>query len=313
MPQNGLNLLKNGPLDLLIDSSRPGLRDRGVGPGGPADRWSFSLANALAGNPPEANAAALEFSLVGPTVRATASVAFAVSGSVLSARIHRPDGTNQQLAPWSSGTLEPGDTLALGPVTGSLRGYLAVHGGFDTPRIAGSRQSLAPLHANAFLPAKTSRLPFRHMEANWALPAPQTAALRVLPGPQWDLLGWPENLPPSATVDDRINRMGVRLRLNAPAPSPPTGLTSEPVCPGIIQAPSASEWIILGAGCQTLGGYAKVAQVIEADLDRLGRLRPGDPVLLQAIDLPQALEINREHRLSLARRCQAALLSLAGG
>ncbi|MFM8932488.1 MAG: biotin-dependent carboxyltransferase family protein, partial [Gemmataceae bacterium] len=293
MPPYGLNLLKTGTLDLIIDSGRPGLRDRGVGPGGPADRWSFTLANALAGNPPEANAAALEFSLVGPTLQAITPVAFGVSGSVSSARIHHLDGTTHQLNPWSSGTLEPGETLALGPVTGSLRGYLAVQGGFETPRMAGSRQSLAPLRPQTLLPAPPARNPFRHMAADWALPAPDTGALRVLPGPQWDLLGWPENQTLSATVDDRINRMGVRLRLKSPAPPPPVGLTSEPVCPGIIQAPSSGEWIILGMGCQTLGGYAKVAQVIEADLDRVGRLRPGDPVLLRAILLSQALEINR--------------------
>ena len=313
MPQHGLKLLKTGTLDLIIDSARTGLRDRGVGPGGPADRWSFTLTNALAGNPPEANAAALEFSLVGPTLQATAPVAFGLSGAVTSARIHRADGTAHQLKPWSSATLEPGETLSLGPVSGSLRGYLAVRGGFDTPFIAGSRQSLAPLRAETWLPAQPSRLPPRHMEADWALPAPDSEPLRVLPGPQWDLLGWPENQLPAATVEDRINRMGVRLSLDSPAPPPPTGLTSEPVCPGIIQAPSSGEWIILGAGCQTLGGYAKVAQVIEADLDRVGRLRPGDHVRLQAIQLTRALAINREYHRQLAQRCQASLLSLAGG
>ena len=50
MTKNGLKLLKNGPFDLLVDSGRLGLRDKGVGPGGPADRWSFTLTNALAGN-----------------------------------------------------------------------------------------------------------------------------------------------------------------------------------------------------------------------------------------------------------------------
>jgi allophanate hydrolase subunit 2 len=312
MPPAGLKLLKTGPLDLIIDCGRHGLRDRGVGPGGPADRWAFTLTNALAGNGPEAKAAALEFSLVGPTLLAGQTTGCALSGSVRSAQLHHANGTTVQLAPWSSFTLQSGDRLCIGPVTGDLRGYLAIRGGIQSPRIAGSRQSLIPLQAESLLPAGPGQLPSRHMDADWARSPRPGGPLRVLPGPQWDQLGWPDGQNPEATVADRVDRMGVRLNLTRPAPAPSAGLPSEPVCPGVIQAPSTTEWIILGVGCQTLGGYAKVAQVIEADLDRVGRLRPGDTLALERVRPADAVAANREYRRRLARCCQAALLTLSG-
>ena len=310
MIKTGLKLLKNGPFDLLVDSGRLGLRDKGVGPGGPADRWSFTLTNALAGNSEVQNCAALEFSLVGPTLLALEKTGCAISGTTQSSQIHKQDGSIHQLNPWSSFTLQQGDQLHLGPTSHGLRGYLAVQGGFTTPSIAGSRQSLAPLKTEAHLPCESSQLPARHMDLQWAAPQPKTNSLRLLPGPQWNILGWQGKTSPQATVALRSDRMGVRLQLNSPAPTPPTGLLSEPVCPGLIQAPSTNEWIILGVGCQTLGGYAKVGYVIDADLDRLGQLRPSDKVSLQCVEMAQALAANHARLGELACRCQAALAGL---
>jgi allophanate hydrolase subunit 2 len=44
----------------------------------------------------------------------------------------------------------------------------------------------------------------------------------------------------------------------------------------------------------TIGGYPKLAQVIGADLDKLGQLRPGDTVTFQRVRLDEAERIYRD-------------------
>jgi len=46
--------------------------------------------------------------------------------------------------------------------------------------------------------------------------------------------------------------------------------------------------IILGMDAQTIGGYPKIAQVISADLDKLGQLRSGDRIDFQQVSLQEA-------------------------
>lgn len=311
----GLEILKAGALDLLVDRGRFGLRDRGVGPGGPADRWSFALTNALAGNRPEGNAGGLEFALVGPRLKALSPVALALGGGVENARVVLADGTTRSVAPWSSFPLHTGEELILGPVTRGMRGYLAARGGMDGPVVAGSRQSLQPLKSGDLLPVSTvstERMGWRHVEAGWAEPSREGNGfiVRVLAGPQWQALGWTGPESGVMAVGDRTDRMGIRLLLEEPGAEPPAGLLSEPVCPGVVQAPSKKEWIILGVGCQTLGGYAKVGQVIEADLDLVGQLRPGDRVRMRVVTLAEATEANRLYRRELEKKCQVAIVSL---
>ena len=65
------------------------------------------------------------------------------------------------------------------------------------------------------------------------------------------------------------------LRLNGPLlPAPPGEMLSEPVCPGTVQVTREGQCIVLGVDGQTIGGYPKIAHVIDADLDLLGQLRP---------------------------------------
>jgi allophanate hydrolase subunit 2 len=79
------------------------------------------------------------------------------------------------------------------------------------------------------------------------------------------------------------------LRLSGPSlPLQLRELVSEPVCPGSVQVTGDGQCIILGVDGQTIGGYAKIAQVISADLDQVGQLRPGEAVLFQRVSLDEA-------------------------
>src|SRR5439155_4241204 len=74
-----LRVLDPGLYSLVVDFGRPSCRSLGVPVGGAADRTSLALGNALVGNPPDA--AALEITLAGPTLRAACELACVLYGA----------------------------------------------------------------------------------------------------------------------------------------------------------------------------------------------------------------------------------------
>ena len=111
--------------------------------------------------------------------------------------------------------------------------------------------------------------------------------LRATPGPQC------ERFPDAARkifygsayrVAEESNRMGLRLE---GTPLPVNGqaeMTTEGVSLGAVQITPAGLPIILFVEQQTTGGYAKIANVISADLSSLGQLRPRDEIRFKAVD-----------------------------
>ncbi|HJT75732.1 MAG TPA: hypothetical protein VJ739_00875, partial [Gemmataceae bacterium] len=126
---------------------------------------------------------------------------------------------------------------------------------------------------------------------------PGPLVLRVLPGAQADWFPAADAMP-TFRVTPASNRMGVRL--DGPALRvPERELLSEPVCPGTVQVTRDGRCIILGVDGQTIGGYPKVAQVISADLDRVGQLRPGDRVAFRRVSLEEAERLYRRRQARL--------------
>jgi allophanate hydrolase subunit 2 len=71
-------------------------------------------------------------------------------------------------------------------------------------------------------------------------------------------------------------------------------IISDAIATGSIQVPGSGQPIVLLADHQTTGGYPKIATVISADLPRIGRCRPGDPLRFVSVELEAAEEICRE-------------------
>jgi allophanate hydrolase subunit 2 len=76
-------------------------------------------------------------------------------------------------------------------------------------------------------------------------------------------------------------------------------MVSEPVCPGSVQVTRDGQCIVLGVDGQTIGGYPKMAQVISADLDKLGRLRPGETIRFRRVPPEDAETIYRAKQAEL--------------
>ncbi len=298
------------------DLGRPGYRHLGVPLSGALDPQALQLLNALLGNPP--GAAALEMRLVGPTLRASAPVCVALAHAA--GTIERsPDAngaqTREALPPWQTARLAASDCLRIGAVSSGV-GYLGVAGGIDVPPVLGSRSFYA--RAGIGLPlAVGTRLPVAaggNTDAPRAVaPAPTfsgAAPLRVMSGPQADhftAAAFATLCGSAYRVGRAADRMGLRLEGPQLQHDPARGadIVSDAVTPGAIQVPGDGLPIVLLADGQTVGGYAKIATVIGADLPRLGRLLPGDELRFALVDADTAAAARRASDAWLAAQIAA--------
>jgi 5-oxoprolinase (ATP-hydrolysing) subunit C len=304
-----LRVLDPGLYTLVVDLGRPHHRSLGVPVSGAADRTALALGNALVGNPPDA--AALEFSLTGPTLQAGCELACVIYGAPFEMASNL-----QRLVVGKTFTLQPGEVLQVLGTHQGVRGYLCVRGGLHTKPILGSRSGLAPLRANdelACSPGATRARFFRPDFAwqkerdRWRSLCAAPHLLRTVRGPQGDwfpldgrfFAAEQDVAVRTFRVSASSNRMGLRLE-GEPLPVPDRELLSEPVCPGVVQVTRDGQGIILGVDGQTIGGYPKIAQVIRADLDVVGQLRPGDEVSFLEVSLAEAERLAREKEAELA-------------
>lgn len=293
-----LQVLDGGLGTTVQDLGRPGYRHWGVALAGALDPWWARAANALLDNPPEA--AVLELRLLGPHLRAEAApVRVAVVGDV-PATVERTGGARQPLPGWCSVTLQPGDALRLGAVQGLA--YVAVAGGIDVPPVLDSRathERTAMGGLQGRMLRTGDRLPCAAAQADrgterCADPLPDDdGPIRVIWGPQDD------HFTPAARallletgwrLTPERDRMGMRLAgppLQHASPAH-ADIVSDGVAPGAIQVPASGQPIVLLADAQTVGGYPKIATVIQADLGRLARWPASQPLRLAAVTLQQA-------------------------
>jgi biotin-dependent carboxylase-like uncharacterized protein len=289
----GLVVVNPGMSTTVQDTGRPGYAGWGVSAGGSFDRSSAELANALLGN--SAGCAVLEMTLVGGIYQADGSLALALAGAPIEARLIIPDQAERSLQPPLSFTLREGERLALGHTLSGARAYLAARGGWLTAPVLGSRSSEETLRVGQNLPAATATVLTRHLsEHQW--PDPATKPLRIVPGP--DCRSNP-NLNEAFwagrqfRVGARHDRKGLRLEGDPIAVTSDPERLSAPVLPGAIQV-AGGQLIVLGAACGTMGGYPHIAHVISADLDRLGQLKGGDVIGFELVAFEQARSLRRE-------------------
>ena len=311
------DVLDGGLLTTVQDAGRPDWSHLGVPQSGAADPWSLAVANLLVGNDP--SAAALELTLIGPTLMTCATVTIGLAGADLGARIKG----GRRLAPGRSHRLAAGDVLEIAgdgpdaPATGG-RAYLAIPGGVDVPIVLGSRSTCLAgrfggldgraLRAADGIDAVTPLGGLVRPELVWpeaevdrrsadaGRPSPAVAAavvLRVLAGPA---VGLAALVGVDWRVGSAADRVGIRLD-GGQLPAGSGGETTTHGTPwGAIQLPPDGRPIVLGVDHQTTGGYRVVGVVISADLAALGQLRPGAPVRLVVTDRPAALGALRAQR-----------------
>ena len=288
-----LRVIQPGLFSTVQDQGRPGFRAFGVPVAGVFDRFSAAIANALVGNPP--SAAVVEITIRGGVYEAETPLAIAVAGAPLASRIQTSGQPDRRLVFPQSASLKPGDRLVIEAGPTGARAYLAVRGGWRSPRILGSQSTDRPLVAEDLLVADRGWIPVRRLREN-TLPA-NLPPIRFIDGPDARRLrGSLEER--DYEVETSSNRMGLRLKgLPLDLEIDPARLSS-PVSPGAIQIAGGLP-LILGPDCGTMGGYPLVGHVIHADLDRIGQSRPGDTIRFRRVSLLDArrLAVDYEQHL----------------
>lgn len=268
-----LTVVQTGPLTTIQDFGRTGQAHLGIGRSGACDRGAHRLANALVGNHP--TVATLEVTLGGLVLQTDREVVIATAGARCPGAPH--------VAPFQ---LSPGDSLRLGMPEAGLRTYVAVRGGIDVPPVLGSRATdiLAGLGPKVVqdgdeLPVGVTDRPVPSVDVA-PVPEPEGGLLtvRVSPGPRRDWFGddaWERLTSTIYTVDERSNRVGVRLAGHAIPRSHDGELTSEGMLRGAIQIPPEGQPVLFLADHPVTGGYPVIAYVDDAEVDACGQLRPG--------------------------------------
>jgi biotin-dependent carboxylase-like uncharacterized protein len=309
-----IRVLKPGLLTTVQDAGRPGWRAWGMPVAGAADRRSFALANLLAGNP--TTAAALELTLLGPTLRFEADAYVALCGADLRARL---DG-----APAANGSgfqVRAGAELAFASAARGCRAYLAVRGGVDVPEALGrrakyTRAGVGGFHGRAVKPGDLLPLasgadgdpaPRRLPDALLPRCEPEVR-LRAILGPQEDRFsteGVATFLSEPYAVTNRNDRMGYQLDGRAIRHRGQADIVSDALCPGAVQVPGSGAPIVMMQDAQTTGGYAKIAVVIGADLPLLAQARMGDRVRFARVGDAEAVAAARAERTALEEAARA--------
>ncbi|MDY7117537.1 biotin-dependent carboxyltransferase family protein [Halomonas sp. SSL-5] len=306
----GFRVERAGPLALLQDAGRFGVRRLGVTQGGPADLHGWAWANRLVdnawGNP------ALEITFGGLQLVAERDLTIAVAGADLGATLE-----GSPLPLWQPISLREGETLVFGTPRNGLRAYLAVAGGFQAEPVLGSvscvvREGLGGFDGRGGKLGDGDRLAVtadagRRVQEK-GVPAAECpdytspATLALLPGAQvadftGDSLFAAFNRP--WKVDDRADRMGVRLtgpRLVCRIGS----LISEGIGLGAVQVPPDGQPIALLNDRQTIGGYPRLGALTPLAASLLAQCLPGQEVRLAATTLERALSGQRRFRDAVA-------------
>lgn len=292
-----MRALKPGFLTTVQDLGRFGRAHLGISASGAADPVSLRIGNRLLGNDP--SAPTLEMTLVGGEFLFEETALVAVTGSDFGPTI---DGAT--VPPWTSVPVRSGQVLRLGAVADGARCYLCIRGGFKVEKVLGSASTHLVTGLGGFRGRalrKGDALPYdawegaprdgRAFPGNLAAELMKRRYLRITKAPQTHR--FPEEalrLLASSPyqVSEEADRMG--LRLQGP-PLPHLGaedMITEGVPLGAIQVSPDGLPIILFVEHQTTGGYPKIANVISADLHRVGQLRPRDTVRFVFVSVTDA-------------------------
>lgn len=310
-------VLSPGFLTTVQDKGRFGYRSIGMPVAGALDQYSYRVANLLVGN--DQDAACLEITFLGPTLRALDSAVIALTGGAFQATLN-----GKPLPQWQAVEVKKNDIITVSEAVAGFRGYLAVAGGFDVPFVMGSRSTYLrgkigglegrPLQAGdeleVGLPLREPRHYIGKFIPSEYIPkynASGIVTLRVIMGPQENCFsqkGLQDFLMSTYTVTSESDRMGCRLGGTSVEhlSKDHAQIISDGIPPGAVQIPGDGMPIIMLADAQTTGGYPKIATVCTVDLPLVSQCKPGDEV--------HFLEITRDEAISLLKEQEDKLYEL---
>lgn len=296
-----IDVISPGTMTTVQDwPGRVGYWEVGVPPSGPFDSLSLRLANRLVGNPE--GTPGLEITMTGPTLRFNINTTIAIVGAPASLLLNgAPVAMNQALA------VAAGDVLKMGRFeTEGARAYLAVAGGIESPLYLGSASTFTlgrfggPF-GRALLPGDVLGIPTTPpkdiISASISLPLTHHWKIGVLYGPH----GAPDFFTPgdidsffATSWEVHYNSARTGVRLIGPKPQwarqdggeaglHPSNIHDNAYAIGAVDF-TGDMPVILGPDGPSLGGFVCPCVVVDAELWKLGQLRPGDRITFVPVD-----------------------------
>ncbi|BDI14293.1 urea carboxylase [Nostoc cf. commune SO-36] len=305
---NTIDVLVPGTMTTIQDyPGRMGYWNIGVPPSGPMDSLAFRLGNRILGN--SESAAGLECTLFGPALRFNCDTVICLTGAPMKATLDK-----QPIPYWTAVSVKAGSTLRLGNIQGNgFRTYICVQGGFDVPDYLGSKATFT-LGAfgghggRALQVGDVLKLyPFASQE-------PQPISPELIPSysNHWEIgvLYGPHGAPDFFTDEDietffsthwevHYNSARTGIRLIGPKPTwarkdggeaglHPSNIHDNAYAIGTIDF-TGDMPIILGLDGPSLGGFVCPAAIAEAQLWKIGQLKPGNTIQFHRLTFDQAL------------------------
>ncbi|KWW21215.1 KipI antagonist [Peribacillus simplex] len=301
-----LRIIKPGLLTSIQDLGRKGFQQHGVIVSGAMDRYSLRIANMLVGN--HEGEAAMEITLMGPTIKMEKNCLISITGANLT-----PTIDNHDAPMWRPIYVKEGSILRFEGCKSGCRTYLAVGGGYEVPKVMGSKSTYLragiggylgrALKAGDVLACNELQTIMGRRELKESFFSPKwyvnekefiparNPLIRFIAGSQYEQFihsskqRFEEH---SFKVSNQSDRMGYRISGPALEWQNQEELLSEAVTNGSIQVPPDGNPIILLADSQTTGGYPKIAQVITADLSMISQVKPGESIQFSRVNLREA-------------------------
>lgn len=287
MKQSNLTLtfLKAGMQTTVQDQGRVGLQHLGVPVGGVLDTRSAEMANYLVGN--EQQNPVLEITMIGPEILFDSDALIAITGAHFDLYIDDKLVKNDEAIYIKSGTM-----VKFGQLKYGCRAYLAVAGKWMAKKWNGSVSPL--MQAQEATPDSIIRkgaklkIESAHLNKNGTWDKNNSTPilahkvrLRVKPGPEFEDISRTaiaKLFGQGHLITQDANRMGYRLKTELASSEERQEMISSGIVPGTIQLTNSGQPIILLKDAQTTGGYPRIANIIEKDLDQIAQLKPGDEI-----------------------------------
>lgn len=292
------HFIKSGLQTSIQDLGRTGLMHLGISQSGAMDTNSMKLANWLVNKP--LDSAVIEVTLIGPTIRIKKDISLAVCGAQFDLYLNNNQVSNNQMI-----EAKRDDILTFGRLHQGARAYLAFSGKLELTKILNSHSTHLTAMFGGFKNRQLidndvleiSSFPLsvvRKLPEKFNMHYPGSYLIRCVESVESDKFNAAQKerfFSQTYKVTSDSNRMGIRLLGEAMEFDTSFEIASTGLTQGSIQIPPSGQAIISSVDGQTIGGYPRIANIITADLPRLGQLKAGDKVNFVMVNLSLALKI----------------------
>ena len=288
-----IKVLKTGVQTTVQDLGRYGYSHFGISSSGPADLLSFKIGNMIVGNTEDL--AGLEVTLLGGDFEFDSDAVVAITGSQFNLSVNGKEAPHNEPI-----YVKKNQILSIGMTKKGARCYLSVKGGIKIQNYLNSKTTHVMSGMGGLMGRPLKKGDLLEINESDKINTPNisnkihdinTSIIRINKGLQSSFFSektWNTFTSQTFTVSDVFSRMGIRLLCDPINSLKGNEILTEGIPLGAIQVPGGGEPIISFVEHQTTGGYPKIANVISADLCKVGQLKPGDKFQFELVSFEEA-------------------------